>query len=267
MIPIPRLYTEIFCDLYGTILDIHTDEDDPLLWDKMCAYMRAQGAICESGAQLFAKYQQDMDVAQKSGEALRGKYVEIDVVPVWKKLYKQFSVDADDTMAYATARHFHQESTSVLRPYPHAKEFLHVLQYDLNIRPILVSNAQAAYTVADLREHGLDELFNRIFLSSDFGVKKPDKRFFDYALEQCNVERSHVVYIGNEIGCDIEGATHAGIDAIYLHTPLSVKTDPSQSELAVLNVEGANYDAVLSWFTGRETHIQGEGVDAHIAFA
>lgn len=263
MIPIHRLYTEIFCDLYGTIFDICCDEESPVVWQKMCDYVNSHGAHFSDGSKLFSTYNDEMEKAHTQGVKERGEYVEVDFVPVWKAVYASGRAQVSDEIAYETASIFHQESTVILRPYPKAKEFLTVLR-KMKISPILVSNAQAAYTNRDLNEHGLDKLFDNIFLSSDFGIKKPDKRFFDYALEQCATERSHTLYLGNEIGCDIDGATNAGIDAIYLHTPLSVPGDPSTSDKAVLNVEGPDYEAVLSWLYGEKVAIVGSGEEAHI---
>lgn len=264
MFPIRRLYTEMFCDLYGTIFDIRCDEDNPVVWDKMCAYVNKHGAQFTNGSELFATYNAQMNKAHTIGVSQVGEHVEVDFVPVWKTVYAVGGAVVDDTVAYDTASYFHRESTIILRPYPHAKEFLRLLKTHMKISPILVSNAQAAFTIPDLKKHGLDELFDKIFISSDFGIKKPDKRFFNYALQRCNTERSHVVYLGNEIGCDIEGATGAGIDAVYLHTLLSIKGDPDHSPLAVLNVEGPDYDAVLSWLAGKPVTIEGEGESARI---
>ncbi len=37
-------YQNYIFDLYGTLLDIRTDEDDPLLWDRMAALYSCCGA-------------------------------------------------------------------------------------------------------------------------------------------------------------------------------------------------------------------------------
>ena len=70
--------------------------------------------------------------------------------------------------------------------------------------------------------------------------------------------------MGNEIGCDVLGARGVQMDAIYLHTPLSVPGDPACSEHATLNVEGADYEAVLSWLCKTPVRIEGDGTSARI---
>ncbi|WP_418968955.1 HAD family hydrolase [Alloscardovia omnicolens] len=263
MVPIKREYTDIFCDLYGTIFDIRTQEDSPDVWNMMCDYMNARGARFEDGQTLYALYQTQWEQAYEEGVRERGEYVEVDVSPVWQMLYAHGGVQVDERSAAATATYFHQISMPLLQPYPHAREFLAIMRR-VGIHPILVSNAQAAYTRPDLQAHRLTELFDAIFLSSDFGVKKPDKRFFDHALVSCNANPSRVLYLGNEIGCDVLGARGAGMDVVYLHTPLSVPGDPATSKDATLNVEGADYEAVLSWLCDQPVRIEGDGTAARI---
>ena len=46
-------------------------------------------------------------------------------------------------------------------------------------RLYLLSNAQAIFTTCELRALGLEGAFDAVYLSSDYGCKKPDRRFFD----------------------------------------------------------------------------------------
>lgn len=41
------MYQNYIFDLYGTLVDIHTNEDKPYLWDKMTEFYGFQGAIYE----------------------------------------------------------------------------------------------------------------------------------------------------------------------------------------------------------------------------
>ena len=38
------MYKNYIFDLYGTLVDIHTDEEQMLLWNKLSAFYRFQGA-------------------------------------------------------------------------------------------------------------------------------------------------------------------------------------------------------------------------------
>ena len=52
-------------------------------------------------------------------------------------------------------------------------------------------------------------------LSDDCGITKPFRGIYDYALQQCGVDASHAVMIGDEPEADIEGAHNAGLPTIY----------------------------------------------------
>ena len=146
----------------------------------MRAYMNDRGTHYVNGAELYENYLHEMNQAQARGERDKGVHVEIDFVPVWKTLYERSGAEVSVEEAYSTSTYFHQTSMSLLEPYSKAREFLAVVRR-LGLRPILVSNAQASYTRPDLKAHHLTEYFDRIFLSSDFGIKKPDARFFQHA--------------------------------------------------------------------------------------
>ena len=43
------MYKNYIFDLYGTLVDIHTDEESPLLWEKMADFYSVYGADYEPG--------------------------------------------------------------------------------------------------------------------------------------------------------------------------------------------------------------------------
>jgi len=62
-------------------------------------------------------------------------------------------------------------------------------------------------------------------LSSDFGMKKPAKEFFAYALEKYKLDVGESLYIGNDIYCDVLGARAAGLKTAYIKTEISPQSD------------------------------------------
>ena len=86
----------------------------------------------------------------------------------------------------------------------------------------LLSNAQSCFTVPELRRLGLsDGIFDGIFLSSDFGSKKPAPEFYHEALAQAGLSSSEVLMVGNDPDADIRGADSVGMGSRYFHTHLS----------------------------------------------
>lgn len=67
-----------------------------------------------------------------------------------------------------------------------------------------------------LRRLGVHRYFEFFVVSAVAGVEKPDRRIFDLMVRAANRSRQDVVYIGDSIFHDIEGARNAGIPAILI---------------------------------------------------
>jgi putative hydrolase of the HAD superfamily len=57
--------------------------------------------------------------------------------------------------------------------------------------------------------------FDKVITSESVGVKKPNPRVFNYALELANAKKEHSIMIGDNIEADILGALNAGLQAIH----------------------------------------------------
>lgn len=68
-----------------------------------------------------------------------------------------------------------------------------------------------------LESFGVLRYFEKVFSSADYKIRKPDKKFFEVALNYINRDLSEIVYIGNDYRTDIEGAYSNGLDAIWLN--------------------------------------------------
>ena len=67
-----------------------------------------------------------------------------------------------------------------------------------------------------LRQVGIHRFFRFFIVSAVAGVEKPDPRIFDLAVLTANRPREEIVYIGDSIFHDIEGARRAGMNAILV---------------------------------------------------
>ena len=57
--------------------------------------------------------------------------------------------------------------------------------------------------------------FDKIITSDSVGVKKPDSKVFNYALEVAKANTTNSIMIGDSIEADIEGALKIGMQAIH----------------------------------------------------
>ena len=80
----------------------------------------------------------------------------------------------------------------------------------------VVSDAQSAYAVPELRAVGLLHYFNPIIVSGDYGYRKPDPRLFQKALDALQVRPEQALFFGNDLFHDIFGAQQVGMKAIFV---------------------------------------------------
>ena len=67
-----------------------------------------------------------------------------------------------------------------------------------------------------LRRARINDHFEWVITSVDAGARKPDRRFFSYALKKCNLKKEEVLFVGNQLNTDIRGANDYGIRCVWL---------------------------------------------------
>jgi len=216
-------YQNCIFDLYGTLVDIRTNEQSPRLWRHMAEVYRRKGAIYQPG-ELRSAYVRLVDELENGAVPMEGTaheaHPEIQIEQVFQRLYQKKGVVIDRESAIRTGMMFRRHSTEYLRLYPGAEQLLQGLRAK-GCGVWLLSNAQSIFTQQELERLGLDKLFNGVYLSSDYGFKKPDPRFFLTLLQDRAISPDSAVMVGNDGICDIEGARAVGLSTIYVHSNLS----------------------------------------------
>lgn len=211
-------YRNYLFDLYGTLVDIHTDEESPRLWMGLCRLLAERGIVRQPEA--LRKWYFGR-ISQLEAQALSavppGSFPEVDLAPVFQELLGG-SATEEETAQLAWA--FRRMSLEKLRLFPQVREQLLYLR-QRERRVFLLSNAQALFTRPELKELGLEELFDGIFLSSEVGRKKPDPVFFGALLEEFHLDPAETVMVGNDDVADCWGAAKVGLDSVYLRTEQS----------------------------------------------
>ena len=242
-------YDDYIFDLYGTLVDIHTDEDAPELWTEMAAYYSRRGAAYQA-EELHSAYRRLVGEAEAEmgGISLRKDaheaHPEIQIETVFRKLFQNKGVDADLDEAVRAGRRFREVSTEYIRLYDGAKELLQGLRAEGG-RVWLLSNAQSIFTVWELEQLGLAEFFDGIYLSSDYGVKKPDRRFFEILLQERGISPDRAVMTGNDGQCDIRGGREAGLATCYIRSNLSPEEPTPEADYILEEMNLARLAAYL----------------------
>ena len=240
------MYKDLIFDLYGTLVDIHTEEND-LVWEKTALYFGYYGAHYTPEA-LKAAFEAQLQLRQaKAGQSYEC-FPDIPFEEIMATLFRQKGVEENaDRLGIHAAQVFRIASTEYIRLYPHVLESLAFLR-QRGYRLWLLSNAQRVFTEYELRYLGLLEKMDGIFISSDYGCRKPDIRFFRALLDEKKLNPDTCLMIGNDRQTDIAGAEAAGLDTLYMHTNLT----PS---------EQAEADPALMPGTGNHKHFEFEGSD------
>lgn len=214
-------YKNYLFDLYGTLVDIHTEEDDPALWQHMAGRLEAKGAVWEP-EELRRFYRQEVLRLEQEAQAALGKgsWPEIDLEPVFRRMLARSGAEAEQSEVAALAWEFRQQSIRKLGLFDGARELLERLR-KAGRRVYLLSNAQALFTMPELKRLGLEPLFDGILLSSAAGRKKPDPLFYRELLERFHLDPRVTVMVGNDDQADCHGAAGAGLDSMYVRTEQS----------------------------------------------
>lgn len=242
-------YRELIFDLYGTLVDIHTEEN-AAVWEKTALYYGFYGARY-TGPELETAYQ----TLVTQGEAAAGQsyecFPELQIETVFARLFRQKGVTAGaEALGVSAAQLFRLLSLEYVRLYPGVQQAFAALRADGH-RLWLLTNAQRVFTAYGLRLLGLEPCFDGIYISSDYNCRKPDVRFFDTLLAGQKLPRADCLMIGNDRSTDIAGANAAGIDSLYLHTNLSPARDRGRSGgTATYWMEGSDWRQVLARIRG-----------------
>lgn len=81
--------------------------------------------------------------------------------------------------------------------------------------------------------------YERIYISTEMGVQKPDKAFFDIVLSESGLDKKRSIVIGDSEKSDIMGAHNAGLKSIF------ISFTGEKSTLADYSV--SSYDELLEY--------------------
>ena len=198
----------VIFDLYGTLMNIHTDEERMSFWEKLSKSLTKYKEY--SALELKEEYLKLCEEFQKEKE-------EIEILDVFHILYP--TANPNDIAIL-----FRKYSTDFIHPYFGVKRLLKTLRKE-GYKIYLLSNAQASFTRWELNKFNLIPLFDGIFLSSDLGIKKPNMSYYKSLIEKYSIDINNSVMIGNDYNNDILPAKELGLKTIYIESNQSYYVD------------------------------------------
>ena len=239
-------------DVNGTLIDIETDEGMEEAYRAISHFLTYQGIALHRGEVRDLYFQ----IMKEQFAASREVYPEFDVVAVWGEVLRRYGTGYTRSLGAEKLRQmplFIAElqrgiSRKGLEAFPQTQEIL--AQMKTRHRLAVVSDAQSAYGLPELRAVGLAGYFAPIVISGDYGYRKPDVRLFQAALTELRVRPEEAIYIGNDRFRDVHGARQAGMKTI-LFCPKGNPGGPPETEPDYLLYQYADLPRAIEFFAAR----------------
>ncbi|MDA8388437.1 MAG: HAD family hydrolase [Nitrospiraceae bacterium] len=233
----------VLFDLYGTLIDIETDEGDPWVFAALSRYL--QYHLVNIGPEdLKAAYFAEIGLRLSSREHPNP---EVDVFEIFGEIMSRHGgkVPARQAILDTTVL-FRSLTIRRFGLFPGARGALETISETW--RTALVSDAQWAFTEPEMEMLGLKEFFPVRVLSSRLGFKKPDPRPFELAIKEIGASAENCIYIGDSPGRDLMGATNAGVRCVLFRR----QAGPYDELKAGLRAEASfyRYDELYPLLTG-----------------
>lgn len=203
----------IFFDLYGTLIDIKTDENELRVYETISRYI-SYHLVAISAEELKKAYFEGIQQHLSQSKEI---YPDVDVYKIFsdimhkygKKRYsKNIVIDIAMLFRSLTIRHF--------GVFAGLYDVLYLLSKSYEIA--IISDAQWVFAEPEIAMLGLDQFFKLRILSSRLGFKKPDIRLFHHAMERVGVTSKESVYIGDNPFKDLAGAKKTGMKFILFRS-------------------------------------------------
>jgi putative hydrolase of the HAD superfamily len=205
-------------DVNGTLIDIETDEGLEEIYRAIAHFLTYQGISLHRWEVRDLYFQ----IMQQQRAQRTETFAELDLVEVWREFLRNKATDYTCSLSSKKREQLPQFLAELhrgiarkrLRLYPQVQETLDQLRSHYHLA--VVSDAQSAYAIPELRAVGLLHYFDPIIVSGDYGYRKPDPRLFQKALDALQVRPEQALFFGNDLYHDIFGAQQVGMKAILV---------------------------------------------------
>jgi putative hydrolase of the HAD superfamily len=202
----------VLFDLYGTLVDIWTDEEDMSVYYTLCKFLRYYGVAFKPD-ELAARYQESAAAHLLDHP---GPFGEIDVFLIFEDILTDgLRKSPERALVIWLARLFRSLSTERLNLFPDTLPALEELA--ANYRLGLVSDAQWVFCEPEIRFLGLEKYLETVVLSSRYFVRKPAPQIYSHALRAMQLQPSQALYVGNDSARDVPGPQEIGMPVVLIH--------------------------------------------------
>jgi len=165
-------------------------------------------------------------------------YIELKSEIWWKEILEQLHLDYPEEAISQIILASHQKWQTQISLYPHVKELLTDLKRNYKI--VCISNiSEGNLARGDMDMFGILDLFDLVVMSSDLKIRKPSPKIFDHVLNQLKIKREEMIFVGDTLYDDVQGAKAAGLlmaihvkrDRSYFFPEYTIKPDKTINNL------------------------------------
>jgi len=102
----------------------------------------------------------------------------------------------------------------------------------------IVTNGRTTAQERKIAHLGLAELVDAVIVSEAVGIRKPDARIFEIALERLNVSPSEAWFVGDNPAADVLGAAAAGLTSVWFRRDAEWPDDFPLPALRIMSLSG-----------------------------
>jgi putative hydrolase of the HAD superfamily len=202
----------VIFDLYGTLVDIWTDEGDLSVYYCLCKFLNYYGVAFEP-EELAARYQESAAAHLLEHP---GPYGEIDVFLVFEEILTAgLRKSPERALVVWLARLFRSLTTRRLGLFPDTLPALGELAASYRLG--LVSDGQWVFSEPEIRFLRLEKYLETVVLSCRYFVRKPAPQIYSHALRAMKLQPSQALYVGNDPARDVPGPLEIGMPVVLIH--------------------------------------------------
>jgi beta-phosphoglucomutase len=200
----PLRYDRVIFDVGGTLVGFHE-------WEPFQPFL-AQAGLPATNDDTRAFHRRLLQAIVERRDEVQGRGThDTELAAWWRQVYQQTWPDRPDL---AQAMYNWMQAGRFDRVFSDAKPALEALR-ELGLPLAVLSNFTTGLEKL-LERLDLRRYFDFLIVSAVVGLAKPDGRIFDLAVDQAGRPRRRLLYVGDHVGDDIEGARGAGLDAVLI---------------------------------------------------
>lgn len=140
----------------------------------------------------------------------------VDKLVVYRDLAREFFLP--ETTGERLTIHFRDAYASYSRCFPEVPSALADLRAH-GMKLGIITNGSTSMQEQKIRQLGITDLMDEVLISEREGLRKPDRKIFERALERLRVVPAEAWYVGDHPLVDVRGAFEAGLTPVWRHTP------------------------------------------------